>query len=347
VFASAIVLAAADAALESRSSDDSGHSNDIVGIVGTRTIRARDLEEYWQEHDPAGFARIKQQLREGERQALDGLVAEYLLEREAGRQKLTVEQLLHRVGESAEPPTDAEIRETFDQSSASAQGIALDVAAPMITNYLRQRKSDEAQRRYIEDLKRSTALDIRLPSEGLRQVVESGPTDPRVGPFAAPVEIVEFSDFECPYCKRAVPTLKQILSKYRDQVKLVWKDFPLPMHPSARSAAEAAQCANEQGKFWEYHDLLFQHQDALTAADLISYAVGTGLKMSAFNECLESGRAKERVAAGIRDGTKHGVNATPTVFINGRIVMGAVPFESYEQVVREELAARRSPGVTR
>ena len=311
----------------------------VVASVGKRDISMHEVEEHWRGQDPAGFMRVRQLLLEAERRALDEIIGQYLLEEEAAKRNTTVEQVLAVVRQSAPEPSEAEIREIYDRSSALPQGVAFKSAAPMIASYLREQKSAEARRLHIDELRRTAAVDIKLDLDA-RLAVRGGPDDPSIGPDSAPVEIVEFSDFECPYCRQAAPVLKQVAAEHRGQVRLVWKDFPLPAHPSAESAAEAAHCAQAQGKFWEYHDVLFRNQHALAPQNLGKLAAEVDLNVNEFNECVGSGRYRTKVAAGLDEGKSAGVSATPTVFINGRLVMGAVPIDMYRRIVREELTAR-------
>jgi len=168
--------------------------------------------------------------------------------------------------------------------------------------------------------------------------------DPAQGPECAPVTIIEFSDFECSFCALYVnDTLPLILETYGDQVRYVFRDFPIASkHPHAQKAAEAAQCAFEQGKFWEYHDILFQNQDALDLPDLQRYATDLGLDESAFNLCLDSGKYAEEVQKDFDDGLDYGVTGAPTFFINGRRVAGAKPFATFQIIIEEELAKASS-----
>lgn len=153
----------------------------------------------------------------------------------------------------------------------------------------------------------------------------------------AKVTMVEFSDFQCPYCGQAEPTIKQIFATYGDKVKLVYRHYPLPFHENAFPAALASMCANEQGKFWEYHDKLFSNQEKLTATDLKTYASQLGLDMEKFNPCLESKKYKAQVDKGYADGGAAGVSGTPAFFINGRPLFGAYPFASFKTIIDEEL----------
>jgi len=163
--------------------------------------------------------------------------------------------------------------------------------------------------------------------------------DPARGPQNAAVTIVEFSDFQCPACKSyADQTEPQILSTYGDRIRYVFRDLPAASHPQAPKAAEAAQCAFDQGKFWEYHDKLFQSQAALDVDSLKAYAKALGLNESAFNTCLDSGKYTQEVQKDYQDAINYGVTSIPTFFINGRKLVGAAPFSSFQTIIEEELA---------
>jgi protein-disulfide isomerase len=162
---------------------------------------------------------------------------------------------------------------------------------------------------------------------------------PARGPETAPVTIVEFSDFQCPFCSRVVPTIKKIHETYGDKVRIVFRDLPLPqLHPNAIKAAEAAQCANEQGKFWDMHDKLFANQGALGVPELKKYAAELGLKSDVFDQCLDSGKAEANWKKDSEDAQKYGLTGTPGFFVNGRMIGGAQPYETFAQMIDEELA---------
>jgi protein-disulfide isomerase len=171
-----------------------------------------------------------------------------------------------------------------------------------------------------------------------RQAVPVLATDRIKGPAEARVEIVEFGDFQCPICRSMTPVLKRLQAEHQNDVRFVWRDFPLEGHPNARPAAEAARCAADQGKFWEYHDKLFANQEALGRSRLRDYARQLKLDASAFASCIDKAKHRADVARAISDASALGVSATPTVFINGRLVVGAVPYETYDRIVGEELA---------
>ena len=165
------------------------------------------------------------------------------------------------------------------------------------------------------------------------------------GSEGAPVTIVEFSDFQCTFCKSYVDqTLPLVLSTYGSRVRYVFWNFPISqLHPQAAKAAEAAMCAGDQGKFWEYHDLLFQNQGALDASSLKSYARNLGMDGGAFDSCLNSGKYTAAVQKDFDEGRADGVTGTPTFFVNGRKLVGAQPFAAFQRVIEDELT-RASAG---
>jgi len=166
--------------------------------------------------------------------------------------------------------------------------------------------------------------------------------DPAVGDPNAKVIVIEFSDFQCPFCAKAVQTVKDLKEFYGDQILFVYRDFPIySIHPLAGKAAEAAECADEQGKFWEYHDTLFEkQQDWITggAGKFKDYAVELGLDTTSFGECLDSGKYTAEVEADLQAGIAAGVTGTPAFIINGQTVSGAVPLDILKDIVDKELA---------
>ncbi len=160
-----------------------------------------------------------------------------------------------------------------------------------------------------------------------------------LGSRDAKVVIVEFSDFQCPACGSAAPIVKEVAKEYGDKILVVFRHFPIiSSHPYALKAAEAAEAAAEQGKFWEYHDLLFENQENLKDNDLKRYAEELGLNMKKFEEALKNGEFKDKVRGDLDTGEKFGVNATPTFFINGEVHRGVISFEDFQKIIDKELA---------
>jgi protein-disulfide isomerase len=162
--------------------------------------------------------------------------------------------------------------------------------------------------------------------------------DHSFGSKNAKVTLVTFSDFECPYCGRFYPTVKEIMKQYGDKVRVVFKHFPLSFHKNAQKAAEASECAAEQGKFWQMHDKIFENQQLLSFDQLKAWAKDLKLNISQFNSCLDSGKFAQKVQADMQEGAQKGVDGTPATFVNGILVSGAQPFEAFKQMIDQELA---------
>ncbi len=187
------------------------------------------------------------------------------------------------------------------------------------------------------------------PTQNLPSIDDTEPTvfadvsaddDPVKGDPKAPVTIIEFSDFQCPYCARFFEeTLPQIDEQYikTGKVKLVYRDFPLSFHPNAHPAAQAAECADEQGKFWQYHDKIFANQASLSAANLKQWAKDLALDTTKFNSCLDSGKYKSEVDKDLSEGSAAGVSGTPAFFIDGELIVGAQPFSVFQQAIEAAL----------
>src|SRR5512140_1135217 len=176
----------------------------------------------------------------------------------------------------------------------------------------------------------------------IRRVSVTTDGDPSIGPEDAPVTIIEFSDYQCPYCAQWYQQVyQQLMASYPGQIRFVYRDNPLPSHAEALPAAEAAQCAGEQGAYWKFHDALFSGQYGLSRTAYEQYAADLGLNTSAFTECLESRRFQAEVKADAADAAKAGINSTPSFVINGRLLIGALPFADFKAVIDEELAANQ------
>jgi protein-disulfide isomerase len=202
-----------------------------------------------------------------------------------------------------------------------------------------QRKNEtDVRAAFMATLRAQAGVKVFL--QPMRFDVSFDKDDPIYGSPDAPVIIVEFSDFQCPYCSRVNPAMEQIKTTYGDKVAIVFRDFPLPMHKEAPKAGEAAQCANDQGKFWEYHDKLFANQRALANENLKSYAAELGLDAAAFDSCLDSGKYTAEVEEDKKAGAAVGVAGTPAFFVNGQFLNGARPFDAFKELIDAELQAK-------
>jgi protein-disulfide isomerase len=270
---------------------------------------------------------------------LQGRVAQVLQELEAAEAGVSVEELVAREVEAkVAPVTDADVDAFYEKNQARI-GRPEEQIAPQIRDYLTRERRAQATNAWMAALREKYAVTTMLEPPRVQVAADGFPTK---GPVEAPVTIVEFSDFQCPYCSRIAPTLKQVTDKYPSDVRFVFRQYPLnDIHPNAQKAAEASLCANEQGKFWEMHDAMFANQRALGVEELKASAVGLGLDAAAFDACLDSGRMAPVVAADLQAGSVAGVSGTPAMFVNGRFVSGAVPFEQLDKLIGEELARAR------
>ena len=311
--------------------------SEVVARVGDRTVTMADLDEAWQKNDSASRIRMLQELYDTRRRALDLAIGEILVERAAAARDLSREELLaQELPSRTLSVTDEDIGLLYGQNQDAFGGRTLEQMRPDIVMFLEQQRPAQALHAFMNEL-RADAADVRVNLEPPRIMIEVDAGDPVFGPAAASVEIVEFSDFQCPFCQRLTATLEQLKTQYGGDIRLVFKDYPLPNHAQAFKAAEAGLCAHEQGKFWELHDTMFSRQDELRVDDLKRHAGELGLDQTAFDACLDSGRFAAQVTADLTAGQQYGVSSTPTVFINGRAVMGAAPFEVFDEIIREEL----------
>lgn len=274
------------------------------------------------------------------RQALDAAIDRMLLENEAARRSESVEQLvLTEIERKAHPVSDDEISAVYEGvKERNGDQSESDQKAQIATN-LRQARLRARRHEFLAELRARARIQVNI--EPPRADI-SAEDSRAAGSKSAPVVIVEFTDFQCPFCGRAAATIGKLEQRYKEKIRVVFRDFPLTVHPDAAKAAEAGSCANEQGKFWEMHDKLFQSQSDLKVASLERYAAELGLNTSQFNDCLGSGRYAQKWRQDIAEASAFGVRSTPSFFINGRLLVGAMPLESFAEVIDEELAANQS-----
>jgi protein-disulfide isomerase len=316
--------------------------NDVVASVGSTSITLAEVDERALQQSASSFGgmSLAQALYEARQSALDGIVDDILLEQDAKARKMGLSAVVdEEITKKVPPVTDDDIATFFQQNQNRLQGATLDQVRTAIRGYLVQQRTLERRRAYVDGLRTRTVIHVSLEPP---RVVVAKADRPTKGPVTAPVEMIEFSDFQCPFCERAFPTVGRILAEYGDKIHLVYRHYPLNGHPQARPAAEAAQCANEQGKFWAFHDRLFGDQTKLMDADLKKTAADLGMDAAKFSSCVDSRKYKDDVDADIAAGNEAGVNATPTFFINGRVLMGAQPYEAFKSVIDNELALKNA-----
>jgi protein-disulfide isomerase len=250
-----------------------------------------------------------------------------------------VEQLLEREADGkVARPTDAEIEAVYTAQKARISR-PLEEVKPQIAEMLLQSRVEQARTAYFKTLRDRSDIAIHLRAPRIE--VSHDPA--RVlGDPNAPITIVEFSDFQCPFCQRAHPVVKQLLAKYPTQIKLAYRDFPLrQIHPQADAAAVASRCAGEQGKFWQFHDRLFETNQQLNGPVFLDHAAQLELDTAKFVNCLSDTRFEALIEQDLQDGNRAGVTGTPAFFINGIALTGAQPLEAFERIVEDELGAIR------
>jgi protein-disulfide isomerase len=307
-----------------------------VAIVAGKPIEAREVEDLVRA--PLMDLRAREhQLRS---QALDALITQTLLEKEAAARGLAPEALHKAEVEDKALVTDADAGVLLQANKARFGATSEADALRQVKAGLGQQRQTERRAAFSRDLRKKYEVKVLL--EPYRVPVDVGNAPVRGNP-GAPVTVVEFSDFQCPYCVRARPTVNRVRETYGDKVRWVFRHFPLDFHAQAEKAGEAAACAGEQGKFWEMHDLLWENSAQLQVADLKAHAATLGLDAASYGQCLDSGRHAGLVEADLRAGQGYGVSGTPAFFVNGRPLVGAQPFDAFAQVIDDELQRAATP----
>ena len=315
-------------------------ADDVVATVAGSRITLGEVDARALTVPAANFGNLPlaQALYEARRAVLDEMIGNRLIDADAKARGVNRDAVVQQeITAKVTQPTDSDVADWYKSNQQRVQGASLEQVAAPIRSLLVQERTSAARRTYVDRLKASTAVALTLDPP---RVTVSDDGRPSKGPAGAPVQIIEFSDFECPFCFRVNPTVAQVLSTYGDRVRLVYRHLPLPNHPNARPAAEASGCANEQGRFWEYHDRLFANQSRLAAADLKQHAADLGLDTAKFNTCVDSRRFQKDVDADLDAAQLLGVSGTPHFFINGRALSGAQPLESFKAIIDEELARK-------
>lgn len=307
-------------------------SEEVVATLGDEAITLAEVEEQMAPQ----LMKAAQERQVALEQGLEQILRQRLVEKEAAAQGVETQALLQsEVYGKVQTPTDADVDAFYTENQARINQPKEQIVG-QIREHLLQQRRQEAMTAYFDTLREKYGVEELL--EPLRLPIETEGY-PAHGPQDAPVTLVEFSDFQCPYCARVLPTVEQVKETYGDKVRVVFRQFPLrSIHPQAQKAAEASLCAEDQGKFWELHDAMFADQSKLSVADLKSTAESIGLEAEAFNQCLDNGEYAEEVQADLEAGTALGVGGTPALFVNGRpLPSGAVPFDQVAAVIDEEL----------
>lgn len=307
----------------------------VVATVQGQPIAAEDLTNALR----GELLRLQIQRHQLLREKLDDLIAHKIFSLEAAQRGVSVQQFVHdEISAKIQTVTPEQVQ-AFYEANKNRIKQPLEKVSEQITSYLQQQAQDQRRQALLKELRSRYPVTVALRAPTVEIATEG---EPSLGPANAPVTIVEFSDFQCPYCRQAQGTLKQLMAAYEGKIKLVFRDFPLRnIHPQAQKAAEAAQCAAEQQKFWPYHDKLFAstnfHMD-----ELKKFAQELELNMEQFTSCLDSSKYAAGVDADMQAGQQAGVNATPTFFVNGYPLSGAASYERFKELVDAALEQAQS-----
>jgi protein-disulfide isomerase len=289
------------------------------------------------------ISRLEEQIYQLRKQRVDELVARRLLEAEATRRGQSVEALEQaEVTGKVAPVAEADIDAFIEANKGRIRGDVTQLR-PQIRDFLAEQQADALRSRLVDGLRAGAKVEMRLEAPAPFRATVDITGAPVRGTATAPVTIVEYSDFHCPFCRRVQPTLTALLEKYPDQVRLVYKHLPLDsLHPQARRVSEASWCAARQDKFWAFHDAVYTDGSSdASDATLTRFATKAGLDVAAFTTCLAGPDARAAIQRDVAQGEALGLSSTPGFFINGREVRGAQPLEAFVSIIDEEVRGAR------
>jgi protein-disulfide isomerase len=312
--------------------DAASVKDEVVAYVGEEAITLAALEE----KAAGGLKKLEQDRYDLLRGTLEELANEMMIAKAAEKRGISSEELLRTEVESKiVPPTEEQLKQFYEINKHRAQGRSFEEVRTALVRLLTDQQENEVRIQFHDALKADIGYRVLLDAPRYEVNI---PADAMIkGPVDAPVTFVEFADFQCPYCRRAHPTVARLLMEYQDEVRYVFRDFPLGFHARAVPASRAALCASEQDKYWDYYESLKVMTGDLSDADLQKRAQDVGLDADAFNSCMASGRWKDYVDQGMADGQALGVTGTPSYFINGRMIVGAKPYEEFKAIIDEEI----------
>jgi protein-disulfide isomerase len=307
----------------------------VVAQVGGASITLEEVDR----RAAGKLQRLRNEEYDARRQALDEMIVERLFQKEAAERRVTQDALLKaEVDAKVTPPTAGDVKAIYEQNRAVAGTRTLAELAPVIERSLREHRLAERAAQFRDELKAKTGVKVTLDAP---RVAVTVPADaPALGPASAPVTIVEYLDYQCPFCHRAQSVVDEVMNRYAGKVRFVHRDFLLGK-PRSLPAARAARCAGEQGKFWEYHRDLLVGSGDMSDEDLRNRAAAMGLDAGRFSACVASDRFDADIKRSTESGNSLGIDATPTFFVNGRRLTGALPTGQFAEVIDSE---HRKPG---
>ena len=332
-----LVLAATAACSQARSAPPPRAEGEGPEAVFARIDGHAITQKEVDERADSSLQRLKDEEYEARRRALDELITERLMDAQATAQGISRDELLRREVEGkVAPPTKADVKDLYDRNRDRVGGRTLAELAPEIERSILQTRSAERAQAYLAELRSKASVAVTLPQPRSQVPI---PADARaLGPDKAPVTIVEFSDYLCPYCQKAQSVVDEVLAKNQGKVRFIHRDFLLG-RPRSMAVARAAQCAADQGKFWDYRRNLLEAPGDWSDEDLLRRTASLGLDRTTLQTCLTSERHDKAILESSQDGNKLGVQSTPTFFINGRRMRGARDAAQFQEIIDSELKA--------
>jgi predicted DsbA family dithiol-disulfide isomerase len=305
-------------------------SDAVVAEVDGAKLTVADFER----KNPGGFFHARNIYYEAQRKVVDQFIDQYLLERQAKKEGVTVEQLLKNHLDSAIPkdPSEEALRVYYEGVETTQP---YEAVRGQIVEAIRQRRLAKARSTYMDSLRKEAKIAVLIAQPRAPMDLANAPVRGRAN---APVVMVEYADYECPYCQQLQPALDKLQAEYKDKLTFAFKDFPLPTHANAQKASEAAHCAGAQGKYWEYHDLLFSTKQ-LAVPQLKEHARALKLDSQAFDKCLDSGEQAALIKGQAAEVIGFGLQGTPSFMINGRFFGNGSSYEELRKIIEEELGA--------
>ncbi len=313
----------------------------VVARLDGVPIHQRELDQWLKDDWLEAIAEDPTKVYELRRAGVEGVIDDALINRAAADSALSPDDYMDRETKALGPVTDEEIDEFYARYKDRIRPAdSLEQLRPQIRTFM----EEDRPIRVVTGLREAAEIEILLAPPPTPQVVrhdipEGGASR---GPADAPVTIVEFSDYQCPFCERVEDTLHELDRLYPNVLRFVYRHFPLDIHHDALPAAKAAVCADEQSRFWDYHNLLFANQRALSTGHLLQYAAGLGLDEARFRVCLEAATTEQRVTNDMAIARAAGATATPTFFINGILLRGARELAAFRTIIDRELAQQQA-----
>jgi protein-disulfide isomerase len=322
---------------QSDGKDKRPQQEEPIAVINGRKINKSDVDAPMASQIQA----LEQKIYEMRSRSLETLINKFLLEEEAARRGVSLEELRRQVIAGVKVD-DKEVEDAYNNnlSRYGPPPVSEIEAKERIRATLESQKRSEALSQAISELRSRSKIELYLKAPDPLKV-EIDKNGPSLGAESAPITIAVFSDFQCQYCKKVNETLKQVVQSNGNNVRILYKNLPLPNHAQSFKAAQAAYCATTQNKFWQYHDLLFEHSNDLSENSLKRYASEIGMDSNKFNSCINSETSREAVMKDLQEARRAGIFSTPTFIINGRVLKGARSFEDFKTIVDQLLKEQK------